>query len=76
MLGPGQAISRLEALACASREGAYLTFEEDMKGTIEPGKLADLAMLDEDLLTVDEGKIAGLKSVLTITGGRVVHERE
>jgi predicted amidohydrolase YtcJ len=73
-LGPSQAISRIEALAAASREGAYLSFEEDVKGTIEPGKYADLAILSEDLLTCPEDHIAGIKSVTTITGGRVVHQ--
>ncbi len=75
-LGPSQAISRIEALAAASREGAYLSFEEDVKGTIEPGKYADLAILSEDLLTCPEEHIAGIRSVMTITGGRVVHEAD
>ena len=73
-LGASQAISRIEALAAASREGAYLSFEEDVKGTIEIGKYADLAILSEDLLTCPEDQIAGIRSVATITGGRVVHE--
>lgn len=75
-LGASQAISRIEALAAASREGAYLSFEEDLKGTIEPGKYADLAILSEDLLTCPEDQIAGIRSVATITGGRVVHEAD
>jgi predicted amidohydrolase YtcJ len=73
-IGPGQALSRIEALAAASREGAYLSFDENDKGTIEAGKFADLAMLSEDLLTVDEARIAGITSVLTMTGGRIVHD--
>ena len=73
-LGPGQAVTRLEALAAASREGAYLSFEEDVKGTLEPGKYADLAILDEDVLTCPEDRIAGIRSVLTVTGGRIVHD--
>ncbi len=74
-LGPGQALSRMEALACASREGAWLSFEEDLKGTLEAGKAGDLAILSDDLLTVDEDQIADIVSDLTITGGRVVFER-
>jgi predicted amidohydrolase YtcJ len=73
-LGPGQAIGRMEALAAASREGAYLSFEEDVKGTIEPGKYADCALLSEDLLTCEESRIAGITSTLTMTGGRIVHQ--
>ena len=73
-IGPGQKLTPLEALAAASREGAYLSFDENEKGTIEAGKLADLAVLSEDLLTVDEERIRHISSVLTITGGRTVHD--
>ncbi len=66
----------MEALAAASREGAYLSFEEDVKGTIEAGKYADLAILNEDLLTCPESYIANIRSVLTITGGRVVYQND
>ena len=75
VLGPDQKLTRLEALAAASREGAWLSFEEDEKGTIEAGKLADLAILSEDLLEVDEARIPGIVSDLTVTGGRVVYDR-
>jgi predicted amidohydrolase YtcJ len=73
-IGPGQALTRLEALAAASREGAYLSFDETEKGTIEAGKLADLAILSDDLLTADEDRIRHISSVMTITGGRIVHD--
>ncbi|MCR9175219.1 MAG: amidohydrolase [Alphaproteobacteria bacterium] len=76
VLGPDQKLSRMEALAAASREGAWLSFEEDEKGTIEPGKLADLAVLSEDLLEADEARIPGIVSDLTVTGGRVVFDRD
>lgn len=73
-LGPGQAITRLEALAAASHEGAWLSFEEHDKGTLEPDKFADLAILSDDLLTVDEAEIPSITADVTITGGRVVHQ--
>lgn len=73
-LGTAQALSRMEALACAAREGAWLSFEEDVKGTLEPGKYADIAILSDDLLTVPEDDIPNITSVLTMTGGRVVHD--
>ena len=73
-LGEEQALGRMEALACASREGAWLSFEEDEKGTLEPGKFADLAILSEDPLTIEEDRIPDIEAVLTITGGRVVHD--
>lgn len=74
-LAPEQAISRREALACASREGAWLSFEEDSKGTLAAGKYADLAILDADPFAVDEEALADIRADVTITGGRVVFER-
>ena len=74
-IGPGQSLSRLEALACASREGAWLSFEEEQKGTIEIGKLADVAILSEDLLEVEADRIPGIEADLTVMGGVVVFER-
>ena len=73
VLAPDQRITRMEALAAASREGAWLSREEDEKGTLEVGKLADIAIFDKDLLTVDEAEIVDIKADVTITGGRVVH---
>ncbi|MCH9672040.1 MAG: amidohydrolase family protein, partial [Gammaproteobacteria bacterium] len=72
-LGPDQCISREEALACASREGAWLSFEEQSKGTLEVGKFADLAVLNDDPLSVDEAAIAHITADITVTGGRVVY---
>ncbi len=76
VLGPGQAISRHEALACASREGAWLSFEEDSKGTIEVGRHADLAILSEDLLDVDAARIPDIRADVTVTAGKVVYDRD
>lgn len=53
--------------------GAYLTFDEDKKGSLEPGKLADLAVLSDDPLTIEEKSIADITSLMTIVGGRTVH---
>ena len=63
-----------EALIGYSRNGAYLTFEERVKGTIEPGKVADLVVFSEDLLEIDPERILGVKAVMTILDGRIVHE--
>ena len=71
-VGPDQCLSREEALACASREGAYLTFEEDDKGTLELGKLADIAVLDQDALTAPEDALPDIRADLVIVGGEVV----
>ena len=75
-IAPDQALSREEALRCGTKGGAYLTFEEDKKGSIEEGKLADMAVLSADLLTCPEEDIKDIVSDMTIVGGEVVYERE
>jgi hypothetical protein len=70
-----QRLTREEALRAATTAGAWLTFEENEKGTLEPGKLADVAVLSADPTTVDESQIAGIVADVTIVGGRVVFER-
>jgi len=73
-VAPEQAITRPEALRCATRNGAYLTFDEGKKGSLEPGKLADLAVLTADPLTIDETGLRDIVSVMTMVGGKTVHE--
>jgi predicted amidohydrolase YtcJ len=70
-----EALSIEEAIIGYTRNGAYVTFEEDLKGTLEPGKLADMVVLSEDLLTIDPERILGVEVDMTILGGRVVFER-
>jgi predicted amidohydrolase YtcJ len=74
VIAPHQRISREEALRAATRNGAYLTFEEDQKGSIEAGKWADLVVLEHDLLTVPEDRIKDLAIRATIVGGQLVYE--
>jgi predicted amidohydrolase YtcJ len=69
-----QTLTRAEALAAHTRANAWLMFEEKQLGTLEPGKLADLVVLDRDYLTVPEDAIKDLKPVLTMVGGKVVYE--
>jgi predicted amidohydrolase YtcJ len=73
IIAPRQRISRLEALRCASTAGAYLCFDETQRGSIEPGKLADLAVLSDDPLNVELDTLPHVTSAMTIVGGRVVH---
>jgi predicted amidohydrolase YtcJ len=73
-IAPEQAISRAEALRCATENGAYLTFDEDKKGSLEPGKLADLAVLSADPLTVAESAIRDITADMTMVGGKIVHQ--
>ena len=75
-VGRDQALSREEALSCATMGGAYLTFDEDRKGSIEEGKLADFAILSDDPLTCAEDAIKDIVAETTIVGGKVVYERE
>ena len=71
-VGREQAISRLEALRLYTQAGTWLTREERSKGTLEAGKLADLAVLDRDYFQVSEAAIKEIAVVATITGGEVV----
>ena len=73
-VGAGQALSRMDALRSATANGAYLTFDEDKKGTLKPGKFADLAVLSADPLIVQETKITDIVSEMTMAGGKIVYE--
>jgi len=73
-IAPQQAITRAEALRCGTENGAYLTFDEDKKGTLEPGKLADLAVLSADPLTVAESGIKDITADMTMVGGKIVYQ--
>ena len=75
LYGPEERISMPEAITAYTRNGAYLTFEEDIKGTIEPGKLADIVVLSDDLLAMDPERILDVSVEMTILGGRIVYER-
>ena len=73
-IAPAQRLTREEALRCATAEGAWLSFEEGEKGSIEEGKLADFAVLSDDPLACPEEALRDITSELTVVGGRVVHE--
>jgi predicted amidohydrolase YtcJ len=70
--GANQRITREEALRIYTINNARLTFEENIKGSLEPGKLADLVILSADFLTVPEREIQTIKPVATMVGGRFV----
>ena len=71
-----QRMSRLEALKSYTINNAYGAFEEDIKGTLTPGKLADIVVLSKDIMTVPEDQILDAKVVYTIVGGKVVYEKK
>ncbi|MDP6179170.1 MAG: amidohydrolase, partial [Desulfatiglandales bacterium] len=75
VIGPGQKISREEALRALTINGAYLTFEENIKGSIEPGKLADLVTLSDDILTCPEEEIEDIEVLTTMVGGKIVFRK-
>jgi predicted amidohydrolase YtcJ len=71
---PREALTVEEALRCYTVAGAYASFEEDRKGQIKPGMLADLAVLAQDPHEVEPAKLADIPVTLTMVGGRVIHE--
>tara|TARA_A100001391_G_scaffold130111_8_gene89519 strand:- start:24454 stop:26220 length:1767 start_codon:yes stop_codon:yes gene_type:complete len=75
VFAPDEAVSRLLALKMYTRYAAYLTFDEDKKGTIEVGKLADLVVLDRDLLSVPDEEILQTNVDMTIVDGEVLFDR-
>lgn len=75
VFGADQRVSREDALRMVTRDAAWLSFDEPRKGTIAIGKLGDLALLTNDPLTCPEDKIRDIRALLTVVGGKVVHER-
>jgi predicted amidohydrolase YtcJ len=73
VLGPRERLGRLQALRALTAGGAAITFDERDRGSLAPGRLADLAVLEEDPLTVPLEDIASLTCRLVMVGGRIVH---
>lgn len=73
--GVHQRVSRLDALRCLTMMPAYLSFAEATRGSLEKGKLADLAVLDRDYLNCTEDEIATIKVVKTMIDGQFVYTR-
>ena len=71
-----QRMSRTEALRSYTIHAAQAAFEESIKGSLTPGKLADIVVLSQDILTVEESAIPDTKVDLTILGGVLAYERE
>jgi len=73
---PEQRMTRMEALRSYTLDAAFAAFEEEQKGSLTPGKLADVAVLSRDIMSVPEDEIPGTRVLYTIIGGEVVFERE
>ncbi len=69
-----QTVAREEALIAHTRSNAYFIFQESNLGSIQPGKYADLVVLDRDYLKVPADQIKDIKPVMTMVGGKVVHQ--
>jgi hypothetical protein len=69
-----QTISREDALIAHTRKNAYFVFRENDLGSIQPGKLADLIVIDRDYLTVPPDQIKDIKVLMTVIGGRIVYD--
>lgn len=73
---PQQAMTREEALTSYTLSNAFAAFEEDQKGTLAPGKLADIVVLSQNILTVAEAEIPNTQVEMTIVGGEVRYSRD
>ena len=67
-------MTREQVLAAYTMGSAYTEREDAEKGTLAPGKLADLAILSQDILTVPAERLPATESILTVVGGRIVYE--
>lgn len=72
---PSEALTREQAVVAYTRTAAFAAFAEHERGTLSPGKLADLAVLSQDLFTVPPDKLPATMSVLTMLGGEIVHDQ-
>jgi predicted amidohydrolase YtcJ len=72
-LGPDQGLSREDAIRSVTAWSAFGSFEENVKGTIEPGKYADFVVLSDDIMSVPAEQIRNLQVLATVLGGKTVH---
>jgi predicted amidohydrolase YtcJ len=70
-----EGVTVAEALRAHTMESAYLTFDEDKVGSIEPGKAADFAVLSDDIMTIDPVDIQNVKVLRTVIGGKEVYNK-
>jgi predicted amidohydrolase YtcJ len=73
---PEQKITLQQALKAYTLNGAYASFEEDLKGSLEPGKLADFVILEKDITAIDPTEIRSVKVIRTVVGGQTVFEEK
>jgi predicted amidohydrolase YtcJ len=69
-------MSRIEALKAYTLANAFAAFEEDVKGSLAVGKLADITVLSKDITNVPDAQIRSAKVVYTIVGGKICYQRQ
>ena len=74
LINGGQTLTRQEALRLYTVENGWFSKEEDKLGSIEPGKLGDIVVLNGDYFSVPDESLKSLRSVLTVVGGKIVHD--
>jgi len=74
VISPEECLTPMEAIRVYTWNGAYLGKDEDKLGSLEPGKLADLIVLDRDILTVPHEEIKDIQVLMTIVDGKIVYE--
>jgi len=72
---PDQCLTREEALRSYTINAAYAAFEEDKKGSLTKGKLADVTVLSHDIMTIPEEDILKTEVIYTIVGGKVLYKK-
>ena len=75
VVGPDERIGVMAALRCYTLHGAYAELAEDVKGSIEVGKLADLTLLGGEVLRTEPDELVDVPTDMTVIGGKVVFER-
>ena len=76
ILAPEERLTVLQVLQLYTRNGAYIGFEEDQKGSLEPGKLADFIVVDRDVLTIPPDDLKDVQVLKTFVGGELVYEQD
>lgn len=76
ILAPEERLTVLQVLQLYTRNGAYIGFEEDQKGSLEPGKLADFIVVDRDVWSVPVDELKDVQVLMTFVGGKLVHRKQ
>jgi hypothetical protein len=76
ILAPKERLTVPQVLQLYTKNGAYIGFEENEKGSLEPGKLADFIVVDRDVLSIPEDELKDVQVLMTFVGGKLVYERE